>query len=305
MKVFVAGASGALGVPFIKELLEHGHHVTAMARSANVAPKKYEGSIKFVQVNAFDKQAVNEAVQRSSPDAVVDLLTSLPKNPAELMNAFAHDRKLRLEGGSNLYTTAIAAGVKRYVQQSSGFYLDAAQGKLATEDDSFQQNASPNIALGCQMLRTLEARVFSDARIEGIALRYGFFYGPGTWYWSDGGAADLVRQQTYPVVGEGRAINSFIHVQDAAVATLAALHADPGIYNIVDDDPISVAEWVPAFAHFVGAPTPSRISEEEALKTMGPDAVFYHNGLKGASNDKAKVKLHFRPRRLEWLPPAI
>lgn len=303
MKVFVAGASGALGVPFLKALVEHGHHVTAMARSAGSQAKKNDGTVDFVQVDAFDKDAVREAVQRAAPDVVVDLLTSLPKNLADLAKAFPHDRKLRIEGGSNLYSAAIAAGAKRYVQQSSGFYLKPEHGELATEADGFQLDSSPDISLGCQMLALLETRAFSDSRIQGIALRYGFFYGPGTWYTPDGGAADLARQSSLVLIGEGRAVNSFIHVQDAAVATLAALHAEPGVYNIVDDDPVSVAEWLPAFARYVGAPVPPRVSEEEALKTMGPDAVFYHNGLKGARNDKARVDLCFRPRRLEWLNP--
>ena len=301
VKVFVAGASGALGVPFVKELLNHGHHVTAMARSAG-GPQRQSGTgVDFVQVDAFNPESVNAAIQRSSPDIVVDLLTSLPKNPADLPKAFPQDRKLRLEGGANLYTAAVVAGVKRYLQQSSGFYLQPGSGSLATEEDSFPLDVSPDISLGCQMLRTLEERVFSDPRMEGVALRYGFFYGPGTWYTQDGGAADLLRQRALPLVGAGTAINSFIHVQDAAVATVAAMHSEPGVYNIVDDDPVSVAEWLPAFAHFVGAPAPVRMSEEEALSTMGPDAVFYHNRLKGARNDKAKAELSFRPRRLEWL----
>lgn len=302
MKVFVAGASGALGVPLVKELLDHGHQVTAIARSAKTQEKTAD-AVDYVRVDALDKEAVSEAMQRSSPDVVIDLLTSLPKNLADLSKAFPHDRKLRIEGGSNLFSAAIGAGAKRYVQQSSGFYLKPGYGELATEADGFQLNSSPDISLGCQMLTSLEKRVFSDSRIEGVALRYGFFYGPGTWYTQDGGAADLARQSLLALIGDGRAVNSFVHVQDAALATLAALHAEPGVYNIVDDDPVSVAEWLPAFARYVGAPLPPRVNEEEARKTMGPDAVFYHNGLKGARNDKAKVELCFRPRRLEWLNP--
>ncbi len=301
MNIFVAGASGALGVPLVQELAKHGHRVTAMARS--VRRQGSDDPVEYVRVDAFDKPALTKALKRSSPDVVIDLLTSLPKNPADLPNAFPHDRKLRLEGGSNLHSAALEVGVKRYVQQSSGFYLKPAHGDLATEADLFQLDSSPGISAGSEMYQALEDRVFSDSRIEGIALRYGFFYGPGTWYCNDGGTADLLRQGALALVGEGRAVNSFIHVEDAALATLAALHAEPGVYNIVDDDPVPVAEWLPAFAQFVGAAAPSHISEEEAMRTMGADAVFYHNGLKGACNDKARKKLDIRPRRLEWLNP--
>jgi 2-alkyl-3-oxoalkanoate reductase len=248
----------------------------------------------------LDEEGVREAVQRSSPEAVIDQLTSLPRNPAELPKAAAQDREVRLVGGGHLFSAAIAAGVKRYIQQSSGFYLKPKDGGLATEQDAFRVDASPNIALGAQMYRSLEERVFGDPHIKGIALRYGLFYGPGTWYSDIGGAADLLRQRALPLIGSGAAINSFVHVEDAAAATVAALHAEPGVYNIVDDDPVPVAKWLPAFAESVGAPAPSRMTEEEALLVAGPDAVFYHNGLSGACNDKAKAMLGFKPRSLEW-----
>lgn len=301
MKVFVAGASGALGVPLVKELLRQGHQVTAMGRSASSAQKLKSVGADVAQVDALDAAGLHEAVEQSSPEVVIDLLTSLPKNPADLPEAAAHDREVRLVGGGYLFAAAIAAQTKRYIQQSSGFYLKPKDGGLATEQDAFQVDASPNIARGAQMYRSLEERVFGDARIEGIALRYGFFYGPGTWYIDDGGAADLLRHQAMPVIGSGAAINSFIHVEDAAAATVAALHAEPGIYNIVDDDPVPVAVWLPAFAESVGAPAPSRITEAEALVATGPDAVYYHTRLSGASNHKAKANLGFLPRRLEWL----
>lgn len=301
LNVFVAGASGALGVPLVQELVKHGHRVTAMARSVEEAGSN--DPVEHVRVNALDKPALTEALRRSSPEVVIGLLSSLSKNPAELFSAFPHDGNLRLEGGSNLHSAALEVGVKRYVQQSSGFYLKPEHSYLATEADSFQLDSSPGISSGSKMYQALEDRVFSDSRIEGIALRYGFFYGPGTSYCNDGGTADLLRQGALALVGEGCAVNSFIHVQDAALATLAALRAEPGVYNIVDNDRVPVAEWLPAFAQFVGAAAPSRISEEEAMRTMGADAVFYHNGLKGACNDKARKQLDIRPRRLEWLIP--
>lgn len=301
MKVFVAGASGAVGIPIVKELLKQGHQVTAMSRSGAGSQKLTALGVEVLSIDAFDQKQMSEALQRSSPHTVIDMLTSLPKNPANLGKASPQDRKLRLEGGGHLFAAAGAAGATRYLQQSCGFWIKPKGEGLGTEEDPFQLDATPNISTGSQMYRLLEERVFSNERIEGVALRYGFFYGPGTWYTQDGGAADLVRQQHLPIVGKGCGVNSFIHIDDAAIATVATLEAEPGVYNIVDDDPLTVATWLPAFAQAVGAPPPAQVSEEAGLAAAGPDAFFYHNGLSGASNAKAKRTLGFRPRPLEWL----
>jgi nucleoside-diphosphate-sugar epimerase len=137
--------------------------------------------------------------------------------------------------------------------------------------------------------------------MEGVSLRYGFFYGPNTWYHPDGASADQVRQQQVPIIGEGQGVWSWVHIEDAAIATVAALTADPGIYHIVDDDPSPVSRWLPAFARLLAAPPPPRISEEAARASAGEDAVYYGTKLRGASNEKARQVLNFRPRRLEWL----
>jgi nucleoside-diphosphate-sugar epimerase len=137
--------------------------------------------------------------------------------------------------------------------------------------------------------------------MEGIALRYGFFYGPNTWYCREGGAADEVRRQQFPIIAGGAGLWAFLHIDDAAKATASALHAKPGKYVLVDDDPSPVGVWLPRFARFVGAPAPAVISEAEALLAAGPDAVYYQTRLCGASNRKAKRELGFAPRRLEWL----
>jgi nucleoside-diphosphate-sugar epimerase len=301
MNIFVAGASGALGMPIVIELLRLGHRVTAMTRSESGSERLAALGAAVERIDAFDSSAVMEALRRSSPEVVIDQLTALPKNPAALASAFPHDRRLRLEGGGNVHAAALAVGARRYIQQSSGFYLKARKGKIADEEDTFDIGASPAISLGAQMFHDVEERAIGDSRMEGVALRYGFFYGPHTWYNPDGGAADQVCQGAIPIIGDGKAVSSFIHVADAATATVAALTADCGIYNIVDDHPVAVHEWLPAFAQWVQAPPPPHISEEEALTTAGPDAVYYHTKLCGASNAKAKKLLGFRPRRLEWL----
>jgi nucleoside-diphosphate-sugar epimerase len=258
----------------------------------------------LAQVSAFDEAGLEDALRRSSAEVVIDELTALPKHPSEMAAAAAGDRKLRLEGGGNLLRAARAIGVRRYIQQSTGFFLKAGSG-LADETESLAIDASPSVAAASRTYTELESRLLQTKDkakdIEGVALRYGFFYGPNTWFHPDGASADQVRKQETPVIGSGAGVWSWIHIDDAALATVAALNAPPGIYNIVDDDPAPVSVWLPAFARFVGAPAPPHISEEQARQVAGEDAIYYHTRLRGASNKKAKATLSFRPRRLEWL----
>jgi nucleoside-diphosphate-sugar epimerase len=210
------------------------------------------------------------------------------------------DRKLRIEGGGSLHRAALACGVRRYIQQASGFFLEPGSG-LADESASLAVNASPRVALTARAYAELEARVLNAGQMEGVALRYGFFYGPGTWYQPEGASADQARRQELPVIGDGGGVWSWVQIEDAAVATADVITAPTGVYNIVDDDPSPVAVWLPAFARFVGAPPPPRITEEHARASAGEDAVYYGTRLRGASNRKAKETFGFAPRRLEWL----
>ena len=303
MRVFVAGASGAIGEPLIAELLERGHSVVGMTTSEARA-KKLEGQgAEAVIVDAFDAPAVEAALRRSKAEAVIDELTLLPKAQSDMPNYAAGDRKLRIEGGGNLLRAALASGVRRYLQQSSGFFLKGAAGTLADEPSPLDVNASPGVSASARTYRELETRLFSSGRMEGVALRYGFFYGPQTWYQPGASAADMVMQRRNAVVGKGEGVSSFVHIQDAAIATVALLAAPQGVYNLVDDDPSPQAVWLPAFARFLGAPEPPHVSEAEAAATAGEDAVYYATKLSGASNAKAKRILGWEPRRLEWLKP--
>jgi nucleoside-diphosphate-sugar epimerase len=137
--------------------------------------------------------------------------------------------------------------------------------------------------------------------LQTVLLRYGVFYGPGTWFSQEGDVGEQARRGEVPVIGKGEGIWSWLHIDDAAAATCAALSADPGVYNVVDDQPIAQAVWLPAFAKFVGAMEPRTVSEEQALSDAGPDTVYFATRLRGASNQKAKRQLAFRPRPLEWL----
>ena len=301
MRVFVAGASGAIGEPLIAELLKQGHSVVGMTtREAGAKNLERQGAEALI-ADAFDAAAVEAALRRSKAEAVIDELTSLPKEQSDMPKYAAGDRKLRIEGGGNLFRAAIASGVRRYLQQSSGFFLKAAEGTLADESSPLDVNASPSIAASARTYTELEARLFSSDAIEGVALRYGFFYGPNTWYYPGGSAANMVTRQENPVVGKGEGVSSFVHINDAAVATVAALAAEPGVYNLVDDDPSPQSVWLPAFAKFLGAPAPPHKSEAEVKTIAGEDVVYYATKLSGASNAKAKRVLGWKPRRLEWL----
>jgi 2-alkyl-3-oxoalkanoate reductase len=300
MKVFVAGASGAIGQPLIAELIRKGHTVTGMTHSEAGARRLRAYGVEVAIANALDNDAVKAALRASSAEAVIDELTSIPKTSSELPAYAADDRKLRIEGGGNLHRAALASGVRRYIQQSSGFFLDA-KGGLADESSPLAVNASPLISGYAQMYAYLERRAL-ESSIESVVLRYGFFYGPNTWYDPDGrGTADEVRKQQFPVIEGGEAKWSFVHIEDAAHATVAALTADPGKYVVVDDDPSPVGVWLPRFASFVGAPPPPFTTAEQARQAAGEDAVYYQTRLSGASNAKAKRELDFTPRRLEWL----
>jgi 2-alkyl-3-oxoalkanoate reductase len=273
--------------------------VTGMTHSEAGAKRLRAYGVEVAIANALDNGAVEAALRASDAEAVIDELTAIPKTPSELPAYASGDRTLRIEGGGNLHRAALACGVRRYIQQSSGFFLDA-KGTPADENSPLAVNASPLIAGYAQMYAYLEQRVL-ESSIEGVVLRYGFFYGPNTWYHRDGGAADEIRQQQFPVIVGGKAKWSFVHIEDAANATVAALTADPGKYVVVDDDPSPVSVWLPRFASFVGAPPPPFTTAEQAQQIAGEDAVYYQTRLSGASNAKAKRALDFTPRRLEWL----
>jgi len=302
MRVLIAGASGAIGRPLVRRLRANRHEVFALTQSPGSAGVLQDIGAEPVIANALDADAVKAAVGRIRPDAVINQLTSLPRHytPAEMKAAAERDRKVRVEGNINLLAALRDAGVRRYLLQSSGFWYAPGAG-LADESVPFISSASPGVEANARMYMELEARASATPGIEFVALRYGFFYGPGTWYTREGDIGDQVRQQQVPIIGEGQGVYSFVHIDDAAGATAAALECPPGAYNIVDGNPSPQHLWLTAFARAAGAPAPPRVSEEEALRASGPDAVYYATRLRGASHEKARRELEFRPRPLEWI----
>ncbi len=304
MRILIAGATGAIGRPLVRRLRanQHRHEVFALTRSPDSAPALEEIGAEAVIADALDAASVRATVGQIRPDAVINELTSLPRHytPAEMKAAGERDRKVRVEGNVNLLAALHDAGVRRYLLQSSGFWYAPGAG-LADESVPFISSASPGVEASAGTHQKLEARASTMAGIEFVALRYGFFYGPGTWYTREGDIGDQVRKQQIPIIGEGRGVYSFVHIDDAAAATAAALECPPGAYNIVDGDPSPQHVWLTAVARAAGALPPPRISEEEALRALGPDAVYYATRLRGASNEKARRELEFCPRSLEWI----
>jgi nucleoside-diphosphate-sugar epimerase len=300
MKIFVAGATGAVGLPLVRVLCALGHQVVGMTRAGPGVERLRELGAMVSTADAFDAREARAAIEIASPDVVIDQLTWLPADPADIIRSMPNDTRLHREGGANLLAAAREFGVGRYIMQSRGFYLDAPAGQLADETAKLRYDAPGVVGDSARAIGEYEERVLASPSLDGIILRYGFFYGPGTWYAPDGAVADQVRNGKAQVFGEGNAVWSFVHIDDAVAATVAALTAEPGVYNVVDDDPLPVAKWLPAFARWVDAPNPPRISVQEALETAGEEAVFYHARLTGASNRRAKENLGFSPRPLAW-----
>lgn len=301
MRILIAGATGAIGKPLLTCLSDSGHQLFALVRSPRSAKATDADTVTEVVADALDAAAVLQAVQQIKPDAIINELTALPKHytPTDMATAAPRDKEVRVNGNANLLTAARATNCRRYILQSSGFWYAPGSG-LADESAPFAFGASPGVAAGCRTYADLEERA-QKSGLEAVLLRYGFFYGPGTWFSPEGDVGAQVRRGEVPIIGKGEGIWNWVHIDDAAAATCAALTASRGIYNVVGDQPIAQSVWLPAFARFVGGPEPPTVSEGQALQQAGADSVYYATRLRGASNQKAKTHLAFLPRPLEWI----
>lgn len=303
MKVFVAGASGAVGQPLTDLLIREGHEVYGITQSNERALVLASKGAKPLILNVLDRDAVDTTMKNVRPDVVIDMLTHLPKEytPEALAEAAELDAKIRNEGGSNLQAAAEALGsTKRYIVQSCGFWYEPGVG-LADENTSFAFGATPAIAAGSRLYSEIERRVLESDKLEGVALRFGIFYGPNTWFHSKGNVAEQIRKKQFCVIGKGLGVWSFVHIEDAVQAIVSSLYCFPGAYNIVNDRPAQFREWLPAFARYIGAAQPPWLTEEEGLINQGPERVYYATKLRGALNAKAKKAFNFQPRTFEWL----
>ena len=303
MRVFVAGASGAIGRELVPRLVAGGHEVHGMTRSESKRALLSELGAVPVVADALDPDAVAEAVAEAKPDVIVHQLTSLTGVQRFTERAAEPTNRLRTEGTDNLLSAGHAVGVRRFVAQGvAGFGAYGRTGAaVKTEADPLDPSPPPEFRETLAALRHLEAAVLGARWTDGIVLRYGVFYGPGTSLAQGEEQFEMVRKRKFPVVGDGGGVWSFVHIDDAAEATVAALeHGTRGVYNVVDDDPAPVAEWLPALARTLGAKKPMRVPRFVGRMFAGETGVAMMTEIRGASNAKAKRELGWRPAHPSW-----
>ena len=300
MKIFVAGAAGAIGRQILPQLAARGHQVTATTRSPGKAAILRELGAEPVVIDGLDAVGVGEAVARAEPEVVIHQMTSLAGsfNLRNFDKMFAVTNQLRTEGTDHLLAAAVAAGVRRFVAQGyTGWSNTRSGGPVKTEEDSLDPSPPAMQRESIAAIRHVERVVPAASPVQGIVLRYGSFYGPGA---SDD-FVDLIRKRRVPVIGDGAGVWSFLHIRDAAAATIAALeHGAPGVYNVVDDEPASVAEWLPYVARAVGAKAPRRVPVWLGRLAAGEVGVSMMTQIRGSSNAKAKRELGWRPAWPSW-----
>jgi nucleoside-diphosphate-sugar epimerase len=303
MRVFVAGATGAIGRRLVPQLVEAAHQVTAITRSKEKLGMLSDLGAEAVSCDVFDAGRLGTVVARAEPDAVINQLTDLPQslNPRKLKEYYAANNRVRREGTRNLLDAARGAGARRFLVQGSAYWYGPTGGPVKTEEAPLYLDAPAPIGPAVATIKEVEDAVLSAEGIEGVVLRYGMFYGPGTWYAKDGDVGRQVRKRRYPMIGRGEGTYSFIHVDDAASATVAALErARPGVYNVVDDEPSTAAEWMPVYAEALGAKRPLRVPAFVARLIVGGALVRWMLGLQGASNQKIEDELGWSPRYESW-----
>jgi nucleoside-diphosphate-sugar epimerase len=302
MKVFVAGASGAIGKPLVRQLVAAGHEVTGTTRREERAAEIEGAGARAVVCDALDGPALIEAVAQASPEVVVNQLTSLPQRyDPRKASFYTATNRVRSEGGRNLLEAALAAGARRLLTQSIAFLYAPEGGWVKDEDARPFDDAPGHFGPAVESMLGHEREVLEAPGLEGLVLRYGQFYGPGTYYAPDGHLGREVRRRRFPIVGPGTGTFSFLHVEDAAGATVAALERGaPGIYNVVDDEPAPLHEWLPVFAEALGAKPPRRVPVWLASLVAGRATAATATQLRGASNAKAKRELGWQPRYLSW-----
>ncbi|MDQ4132918.1 MAG: NAD(P)-dependent oxidoreductase [Actinomycetota bacterium] len=304
MRIFVAGATGVIGRRLVPLLVGNGHTVVGTTRAAHKADTLWAAGASAVVLDALDRDAVREAIARAGPDVVVHQLTALAAftDFRKFDESFAVTNRLRTQGTDNLIAGMREAGVRRLVAQSfAGLTFARVGGTVKTEDDPLDPDPPEGLRRTIEAIRYLENAVLHTAGIEGTVLRYGSFYGPGTSLGEGGFLLEGVRHRRFPIVGAGTGLTSFIHVDDAASATVAAIETGTlGLYNIADDDPAPVAEWVPALAAATGAKPPRRVPPWLARRFVGEHGVVIMTEARGASNAKAKRDLGWRPTYPSW-----
>jgi nucleoside-diphosphate-sugar epimerase len=304
MRAFVAGATGAIGKLLVPRLVAAGHEVTGMTRSESKQEMLAELGAVPVVADALDPDQVADAVAHARPDVIVHQLTAIGEvDMRHFDRDFAPTNWLRTVGTDHLLAAGQAVGVRRFVAQGVGGYAAYARtgGPVKSEEDPLDSTPAREMRETQAAIRHLEEAVLGALWTEGIVLRYGVLYGPGTSMAPGEEQFELVRQRKFPLVGDGGGVWSFIHIADAAEATVAAVErGSRGAYNIVDDDPAPVAEWLPTLAQELGAKKPMRVPRFIGRLFAGEAGVVMITEVRGASNAKAKRELAWRPVHPSW-----
>jgi nucleoside-diphosphate-sugar epimerase len=306
MRIFLAGATGALGRQLLPRLVEHGHEVTGMTRSESKQQLVRDLGGRPAVGDALDPESVAQAVAGAEPEVIVHQLTSIPHalDMRHFARDFAQTNRLRTEGTDHLLAAGRAVRARRFVAQSYAPAIFArVGGPVKGEDDPLDDRPPNQVRATAEALRYLESAVTGVSWTEGVVLRYGGFYGPGTNFsvGPEGTMVEAIRKRQVPLVGKAGGVWSFIHIEDAAEATVKAVEGrGRGIYNIVDDEPAAVADWLPAAAEAVGAPAPRRVPRWLGRLFAGEFATVMMTEARGASNAKAKRELAWAPRHASW-----
>jgi nucleoside-diphosphate-sugar epimerase len=304
MRIFVAGATGALGRQLLPRLVQRGHEVTGMTRTASKASSIEEMGATAVVADALDPDAVAQAVAHAEPEAIVHELTAISDvgSMRNVDRAFVQTNRLRREGTDHLLAAGRAVGVRRFVAQSFAAWLyERTGGPVKTEEDPLDPHPISAVHETFEAIRYVEETVTSAEWTTGIALRYGGFYGPGTSIWAGGEHLEPIRRRKFPIVGDGKGVWSFIHIEDAAEATADAVErGERGIYNVADDSPEAIRDWLPGVAELIGAPPPRRVPKWLGRLVGGQPGVIMMTELRGVSNEKAKRELGWEPRYPSW-----
>jgi nucleoside-diphosphate-sugar epimerase len=303
VKVLIAGATGVIGSRLVPMLVESGHEVAGMTRSPGKVNALREAGAEPVVCDALDPAAVRRAVAEARPEVVVNHLTDLPQELSrrKMRQGQETNNRIRAVAGPNLAVAAREAGARRIVAQSIAFLYAPQGGPITDENAPLYRDAPKPFDQSADALLALERATTGTDGVEGVVLRFGFWYGPATTYAADGFTAELVRRRRFPIVGAGTGMFSFTHVDDVAAATITALdRGAPGIYNATDDEPAPVSEWLPAYAEALGAPPPRRVPAWLASLLAGRYVGFMMNELRGASNAKARGELGWSPQHPSW-----
>jgi nucleoside-diphosphate-sugar epimerase len=305
VKILVAGATGALGKQLVPKLVARGHEVVGTTRSESKREAIFELGATPAVVDALDAEQVARVVAEAEPEVIVHELTALSGDfdLRHFDRTFAETNRLRTEATDHLLAAGRAVGVKRFVAQSyAGWPAARVGGPVKTEDDPLDHSPPEAVRSTLEAILYLESAVTGADWTEGVVLRYGGFYGPGTSLAPDGGEMiEAVRKRKFPVVGNGAGVWSFIHIEDAADATLAAIeHGRRGVYNIVDDDPAPVTDWLPQVARAVGGKPPRHVPRWLGRLAAGEGGAVMMTEVRGASNAKARQELGWTPRHPSW-----